>query len=317
MGPVRFSSRSANEAESVVSRFFEPHVLSRSVRKEIDFQFTHVALSETTSVSKLRYGASVTIKTDHFDDAVMVQMPLAGSNLVCVAEERLHLTPENYSVLVPGGALRQHREADCEMLIFRIKAQRILEYVTSYLGFKPRAALTFSKKLQGAPGPSRRLRCLASLVLEELSGEPHLQPIRSNFEQLFISTLLFEHPNSYSAFMNAAQGGAVPRCVNRAEEFIRANADSTITTGMLARQLNVNARTLQLAFRRFRGCTPMQMVKAIRLELVNRDLLASEIGQATVTDVALRWGFTHFGSFGQAYRARFSEAPSSTLRRKI
>ena len=35
----------------------------------------------------------------------------------------------------------------------------------------------------------------------------------------------------------------------------------------------------------------------------------------SVTDVATRFGFSHFGRFSQQYRHRFGETPSSTLRR--
>jgi len=310
-----FASKSATEAQAVVSRFFESHVLSVEAQGKVDFHFTHLSLNDTTSLSRLGYGVPVAIHTEHFDSALMVQMPLAGSNLLQVSEEKLRLTPENYSILVPGCALRQFREADCEMLILRIQAKRIRDYVTSYLGFTPHTPLTFSQSLQDAPGPGNRLRRLSSLILEEV-GEPVFRPILLHYEQLFIATLLFEHPNTYSEIMSAPRGGAVPRYVRRAEEYIRANAGSDITTESLAREVNATARTLQLAFNKFRGCTPMQMVKAIRLEFANKDLLSLDPESASVTDTALKWGFGHLGAFAQDYRARFGETPSTTLRRK-
>jgi AraC-like DNA-binding protein len=35
----------------------------------------------------------------------------------------------------------------------------------------------------------------------------------------------------------------------------------------------------------------------------------------TVAAVAHRWGFAHLGRFASAYRCRFGEPPSDTLRR--
>lgn len=299
----------------MVSRFFEPHALSFGAKEKINFNFTHVTVNETTSLSQLRYGAPASIHTEHFDTALMVQMPLTGHNLLQVSEERLRLTPHNYSVLVPGRALQQFREADCEMLILRIQTEKIRDYVTSYLGFAPHFPLTFGRRLQDAPGTGNRLRRLGALILEE-AREPVTRPILLHYEQLFISTLLFEHPNSYSEFMRTPRGGAVPRHVRRAEEYIRENAGSVITTQILAHEVNATARTLQLAFNKFRGCTPMQMVKAIRLEFANKDLVMLESESTSVTDTALKWGFTHLGAFAHDYRTRFGEAPSDTLRRK-
>jgi adenylate cyclase len=46
-----------------------------------------------------------------------------------------------------------------------------------------------------------------------------------------------------------------------------------------------------------------------------RDDLLTGAGNISVTDVAVRAGFSHFGRFAQEYRRLFGEAPSATLRR--
>jgi len=50
-----------------------------------------------------------------------------------------------------------------------------------------------------------------------------------------------------------------------------------------------------------------------RLHHVRRDLLAARPG-ARVGDIAAAWGFSHLGRFAAAYRRRFGEPPSATLR---
>ena len=52
-----------------------------------------------------------------------------------------------------------------------------------------------------------------------------------------------------------------------------------------------------------------------RLEAVRGALLAADPGRSTVADVAMRFGFWELGRFAGAYRARFGELPSATLRR--
>lgn len=43
--------------------------------------------------------------------------------------------------------------------------------------------------------------------------------------------------------------------------------------------------------------------------------LLSPGSRASVTDVAVRWGFFHLGRFAQQYRERFGVLPSETVRR--
>jgi AraC-like DNA-binding protein len=47
---------------------------------------------------------------------------------------------------------------------------------------------------------------------------------------------------------------------------------------------------------------------------VREELKASGPDSVTVTQVAGRWGFVHLGRFASAYRRKFGESPSATLR---
>ena len=311
---INITSKNASEAQAIVGSAFEPHSIKLERDADLDFAFTHKPLSKHVSLSRLRYGAPVTIDTEELGDMVMVQLPLAGANCLTLGSERLDFTTEHYSVLSPHQPLRQERAADCEMLILRLQAKRIREFVINHIGYAPRSALTFSKTLQSKPGPRRRLLSAAVSYLEE---EDDLHPsIESLLEQMLLSIVLFEHPNSYSVFLSQTGSGAVPRHVKRAEDYIRAHADQPLCTESIAEAVGTTVRTLQLGFRRFRDCTPTQMLKAVRLEYANRDLLAAESGETSVTEVAFKWGFSHLSCFAQDYRLRFGEGPSTTLRHR-
>ena len=81
------------------------------------------------------------------------------------------------------------------------------------------------------------------------------------------------------------------------------------------RRAGVSVRSLQAQFRHDLGQTPTAYVRNRRLERARADLADAAPGSGvTVTDVAARWGFTHFGRFAATYRARFGETPSHTLR---
>ena len=47
---------------------------------------------------------------------------------------------------------------------------------------------------------------------------------------------------------------------------------------------------------------------------VHDELRRRQRGQRSVSEIALDWGFSHFGQFAQDYRHLFGELPSETLR---
>lgn len=102
--------------------------------------------------------------------------------------------------------------------------------------------------------------------------------------------------------------------VRRIEAWIDANLTDPIGVEEMAGLAGVSSRSVQTAFRRTRGCTPMQFVQRRRLELA-RQLLQAATPDTTVTGVALDCGLFHFGRFAAAYRALFGEKPSETLAR--
>ncbi len=105
-----------------------------------------------------------------------------------------------------------------------------------------------------------------------------------------------------------------PRHVLLAEQHIRDHAREAPTLSELARSAGVSVRTLNAAFRDYRGCTPMQAMREARLNGVRGELLVALAG-AKVRDVAEAWGYANLGMFAAAYRQRFGESPSATLGR--
>ncbi len=77
---------------------------------------------------------------------------------------------------------------------------------------------------------------------------------------------------------------------------------------------NVSERTLQYAFRRYVGMTPLAYLRICRLNSVRRELRAPN-PNTTVTAVALRYGFLHLSRFASDYQRLFGELPSRDLAR--
>jgi AraC family transcriptional regulator, ethanolamine operon transcriptional activator len=99
--------------------------------------------------------------------------------------------------------------------------------------------------------------------------------------------------------------------VRSVRELIEESPDCPLSVAELCARFRASRRTLQYAFEDTLGVNPSAYVRAVRLDHVRRELR----GSASVTEVATRWGFWHFGNFSNEYRGQFGELPSETWRK--
>jgi AraC-like DNA-binding protein len=105
--------------------------------------------------------------------------------------------------------------------------------------------------------------------------------------------------------------------IRAATEFIHAHLGEPVTVAQIADAAGLSVRSTQEGFRRVLDMTPMRYLEQVRMEHVRADLERAEPGTTEVATVARRWGFFHVGRFSGAYRQRFGEYPSATLRHPL
>jgi len=105
------------------------------------------------------------------------------------------------------------------------------------------------------------------------------------------------------------------RIVRVAEDYALSHPAERLHVTDLCVAAGVSERTLQYAFKELMGLTPVAYLTRLRLHRVRQTLRLATHTSTTVTKVALRWGFWHFGDFSRAYKDCFCELPSDTLRR--
>jgi AraC-like DNA-binding protein/TolB-like protein/tetratricopeptide (TPR) repeat protein len=110
-------------------------------------------------------------------------------------------------------------------------------------------------------------------------------------------------------------GGPIPRDVRKAIAYLRARRERKLSAASLARYCGVAERTLHHHFRTFVGISPLRYLHRLRLAAAREALLAGA-NNVSVTEVARRHGFMHFGRFSAQYRRYFGELPSDTRRRR-
>jgi AraC-like DNA-binding protein len=99
-----------------------------------------------------------------------------------------------------------------------------------------------------------------------------------------------------------------PFFLKSADRFISEHLNEGLSVGRLAEYCGVSLRTLEKAFRDLRGLTPVAHMRNLRLDHARRALETD----ATVAEVAARFGFRSPTTFALEYRKRFGISPSRT-----
>src|SRR6516225_8020521 len=84
-----------------------------------------------------------------------------------------------------------------------------------------------------------------------------------SFQDNLTLYLLLGLRHSHTERLQQQRAGAAPGNVKRAEEFMRVNTGAPLTIVEIAQAAGCSVRALQLAFQRFRGTTPMAILRRI------------------------------------------------------
>ena len=98
------------------------------------------------------------------------------------------------------------------------------------------------------------------------------------------------------------------------ENWIDSNLTDPIVLNDLAKIAGVSVRTIQKAFRVYRGCTPIDDINRRRMEKARAFLLEAD-SHLNVLDIALEAGYQHPSRFAALYKKKYGENPSQTLAR--
>jgi transcriptional regulator GlxA family with amidase domain len=185
------------------------------------------------------------------------------------------------------------------------------------LGRRVRGPVAFAAEVPLRDGSAAAAFGQLRFLVEELKrpgGFADNPLARAAYAGMVPRLLLSALPHAHGELLRAVPSGAAPFYVRRAEDFMLAHAELPLRMEDVARAAGCGVRTLQSGFRRFRDTTPLAALHAIRLDRVRLRLLRDG-GAESVAAVARRYGFTHPGRFGAAYRRRFHETPGETRRR--
>lgn len=311
-----FRSDAAVESHDHVARELSDHDLVwRNGRVDTAM---HKASLRQTSMFTLRYGAEVEVRPRAFDDFVLVHMSMRGAAEVESDGHRIHIPEGRTALIAPRKDIRMWWQQGSEQFILKVPH--------SLLGPTGRAPVLPAAALMPTHAEAQWRLMMQSMVLTTAlqNGSPAHAAWVDHFEQnvaLFLQTQHgFEAPPAAVAAaagpvaIEAAEGsGAGELRIEAMEVYMRRRLAAPIALVDLAQAAGVGVRTLGVLCQRYRGTSPMDLLRGMRLDAARVRLQA---GGCNVTETALEYGFGHLGRFSAYYRERFGELPRETGERR-
>ena len=310
-----FGSRDTDEVRAFLHSKEFRFDFSHRQAKQLDLRINGVYLPDLY-IGYIQYGAPAEVRTNPAHDGYWLQFPIRESIEITVARERIVCGPERAAVSSPTRGLLIRTTGRGARINIKLDSAALNRQLAGLLGQAPAVPLEFAASMDLAAGYGRSLAQYVRLAVTDFERAglmPWDEITTSSFEQFMMCRLLLSHPNNYSQALQIRERSLTPRDLRRAIDYMEANLDAPITIADIAEASRIAGRTLFQYFRDFRGTSPMRYLRDARFEKVRDALRRAQPGES-VSQVATRWGFCHFGRFAGEYRKRFGESPSQTLK---
>jgi AraC-like DNA-binding protein len=313
------ASADLDEVRSQVAKVFCDHklqVIGKSQRLDTRMYFRQ---GRHTGFGRMSYGATVDINPGSLDDFFLLQFPLFGEETIFSEGQSVASTANLATIVSPTADFHMRHDKSAEKLFVRIDRCALERECVQFAGAPLKGPLKFAPGIPLETAAGQALRRYISWLMQEASDGVLLDYpiIAAQFEDALITALLgtLSHNQRNTALRTPL--AITPHFVRRAEEYMEQHAHEPITASDIACHSGISTRSLFAGFRKYRDTTPMARLRALRLAKAHASLSSPESDQDSVTQIALRWGFSHLGQFSASYRRSYGEVPSLTLRRAI
>ncbi len=310
------TSRDVDHARHALGEVFLPVALPSARSKTFQMQLNALTVGRVTC-GHMTFVDAVRIETAEARN-YHVDIPTGGRvTMRAGVGPPIHATKQTAGIFMPGRPVVMWSEERFSQASLMVPRDHLQLELQSMLGRTLPRPLEFIGEIDlTTPGARAMVQTLR--MIDDASAQTNgllAHPLAAQrLEQVLIHSLLFAQPHNYAAALTSPARAIGTHPVSRAVEMLRSDPSHPWTVTELAAAVSVSVRGLQEGFRRSLDTTPMAYLRQLRLEKVREALIEAEPGTVNVTDVAARWGFTHHGRFAAAYRARFAELPSATVR---
>jgi AraC-like DNA-binding protein len=314
---VHFSSVDIDQARSVLNRFYYPVAVGTPEGVDGFGLGVEVIQLGPLTVGQISFAGPVSLVVAELD-AYHVSMPTTGRMQARHAGHEVVAGPSTGVVFGPGNPVYTMHDANSAELAVKIERAALEQELAALLGHPVEGPIELPPAIDLSGGPGHSWSRLVRLLRDELEYPQSLiyQPlIAEQLRSSVLSGLLLSIPHRYHDELTGPAVAGPPRALRRVVDAIHDEPEKPFTVADLAAIAGMSVRSLQEGFRRHLGYTPMAYLQQERLLRAHETLRGADPLSMTVATVAHRWGFAHLGRFASAYRTRFGEPPSDTLRR--
>ncbi|WP_339487519.1 AraC family transcriptional regulator [Pseudomonas sp. EL_65y_Pfl2_R95] len=273
---------------------------------------THIAgvygRYEGVSFRRMRYGGNFTLALPHFADEITFVIPLAGRIIfnqgsgiagglqVGIAVDKVDLNSVSFI-------------DDHEQYGFSIRHDLFAARLSILLGKPIMSRVKFAPQVDLNNAALKSISALLGFFTgaesDQLINSSALMPAR--LQEMLVDAVLESWPHNYTQALQHRTPLIAPRHVKLAIDYIQAHPDILVSGAELAQLTNVSLRALQEGFRRFVGSSIVTYQRQVRLEWARNALRQDP--SYSISEVALRLGFTNVGRFSHYFKSAFGVSP--------
>lgn len=313
---LHFSSADVDQIRTVLNRFYYPVAIGIPSDASVFGLTVEVIQLGPLTIGQVSFAGPVTFRVAELG-AYHVSIPTSGRIRARHAGHEVEATSSTGVVFGPGSPVQTAHDANSATLAVKIERDALERELAALLGRPIDGPIDLPPVLDLSAGPGHSWSRLIRLLRDELEFKESLiyQPlIAEQLRSSVLSGLLLSLPHRYLEELTGPAAAGPPRAIRRVLDAIHGEPERPLSVADLAAIAGMSVRSLQEGFRRHVGCAPMAYLQQERLVRAHEALRRADPLRVTVAAVAHRWGFAHLGRFASAYRARFGQSPSETLR---
>lgn len=318
-GRAKFSNirlRDIDETRTQLSRLIRQHDMLSVGAAHSPTEVRYAPLLRM-AVSSVRLGREMKVAAQPVNDSFLIFTALEDPFELIIGEEHVRVTYEKVAIVTPGMPFVLLGSECASSVVLDIQQCYLNSVIAREQDINLIAPLEFSCGSEGSERDDQTISRLMLFLRNELDrGSDQLRHAGyiEQLEDLVAGSLIYSGRHNYSEVLSAPVASA-PRHVRLAIDYIHAHANDALTLPRLANVAASTSRSLIRGFQKYKNCSPMAYVRNVRIERAHEELLHGCPDRCSVTTIANRWGFYNPGRFARAYRERYGENPSDTLRR--